>query len=129
MLKAPTCPKVPTFLDRYSAPWDWAQSSISFTDARLAILLKRSMSATPEYRCTTMIAFVAGVIRRSTESGSMHRVLGSTSAKTGIALTPRIVDAEATHDKAGVMTSSPAPTPHASSAIMRLAVPLAAGTQ
>ena len=36
-------------------------------------------------RCTGMIAFVCGVIRRSTSAGSRLSVPGSMSAKTGVA--------------------------------------------
>ncbi|GGY24685.1 hypothetical protein GCM10011289_30380 [Paludibacterium paludis] len=44
-------------------------------------------------------------------------------------MTPSTADAEATQDTAGTITSSPAPTPAPSSAMVRLDVPEAAGTQ
>ena len=48
---------------------------------------------------------------RSTASGSRARVSGSTSTKTGVAPAITMVELEATKEKAGVMTSSPGPTP------------------
>ena len=46
-------------------------------------------------RCTGMIAFVRGVIRAATSSGSRFSVTGSMSAKTGVAPTRAIASAVA----------------------------------
>jgi hypothetical protein len=71
----------------------------------------------------------ARVIARSTAAESRQSVDGSTSTGIGTALTPATVEAFATQVRPGMITSLPAPTPHASSATMRLAVPLEVGTQ
>src|SRR5512143_2594837 len=76
-----------------------------------------------------MMARVRGVIAARTFSTSRHSVLGSTSTMTGRALTFTDAVAGATHVIAGTMTSSPAPTSSDSSAITRLEVPFAVGTQ
>ena len=72
-----------------------------------------------------MIAFVLGVIRAATSSGSRFMVAGSTSAKTGVAPRRAIDSAVAKKVNAGQMTSSPGPIPIASSTRTSASVPLA----
>ena len=75
-----------------------------------------------------MIAFVRGVIFRSTSAGSRLSVTGSMSAKTGVAPMRAIDSAVAKKVKAGQMTSSPRPIPSASSTITSASVPFATPT-
>jgi hypothetical protein len=69
-----------------------------------------------------MIARVREEIAASTASTSMLRVSRSTSTNTGCAPTRNTTFAEAAKLNAGRMTSSPGPTPAASSAISSAAV-------
>jgi hypothetical protein len=62
---------------------------------------------------TPMIAFVFSLIRLSTARGRTLSVRGSQSTNTGVAPTCSTQLAEATKLKAGVITSSPGPTPRA----------------
>src|SRR5262245_5340470 len=70
-----------------------------------------------------MIARVRGEIARFTRAGSTARLSGSTSTNTGVAPAMRIVEVDAMNEKAGVMTSSPGPTPSAARAMRRASVP------
>jgi hypothetical protein len=63
------------------------------------------------------------VIARSTSAGSIVSVRGSTSTKTGRAPAYSIAETVATNVKGTVMTSSPGPTPRASSARCSALVP------
>ena len=70
-----------------------------------------------------MIALVRRVIRRLTESGSMHASAALTSAKTGRAMHATAAYGVAAKVIAGTMTSSPAPTPSALRATSSALVP------
>ncbi len=70
-----------------------------------------------------MTARVRGVIARSVAARSRVYVTGSMSTKTGVAPAIMIVVAEATNENAGVMTSSPGPTPSAVNASRSASVP------
>ena len=83
----------------------------------------RSIGAGWPYRCTATTARVRGVSARSSAAGSSVHVAGSTSTNTGCAPAMRIVEAEATKEKAGVITSSPGRTPTAARASRRASVP------
>jgi len=72
---------------------------------------------------TGMTAFVRRVITDSMASGSRQSV-SSISEKTGIAPASKIPSMVAINVKGGTITSSPAPIPHAASAIRSAAVPL-----
>ena len=87
------------------------------------------MSATWPYRLTGMIARVFGVIAASIRRGSMLQVSGSMSTKTGRAPSSAITSAVAAKVKGVVITSSPAFTPSAISAISSASVPLETVTQ
>ena len=71
-----------------------------------------------------MMAFVRGVINRSTSAGSNVQVPGWTSAITGVAPAWITVLIEAANVRSGTITSSPSPTPNASSARWMATVPL-----
>src|SRR5256712_445478 len=87
-----------------------------------------SMSQGWPYMCTTMIAFVRGVMAASIFAGSMHHVSGSTSTSTGLAPAMITTLAVTMMVKSGMITSSPAPTPIVSSAMWSPTVPLAQAT-
>ena len=74
-----------------AAPKAWAASSIR---GRPNWASSASGAGRPN-RCTGMIAFVFGVIRRSTSSGSRFSDTGSMSAKTGVAPARAIASAVA----------------------------------
>ena len=74
-----------------AAPNACAASSIS---GRPRAASSASGAGRPK-RCTGMIAFVLGVIRAATSSGSRLRVTGSMSANTGVAPTRAIASAVA----------------------------------
>ncbi|AOB37177.1 Uncharacterised protein [Bordetella holmesii] len=76
-----------------------------------------------------MMALVRGVMRDSISATLMLHVSGSTSTKTGTAPSKAITSAVATKVKDVVMTSSPAFTPRAISAMSRASVPEATVTQ
>src|SRR5690606_27066054 len=69
-----------------------------------------------------MIAFVRGETAASTAAGSMHSVSGRTSTRTGRAPTCSTTFAVAAKVSVGTITSSPGPTPSATSATWRPAV-------
>ena len=71
-----------------------------------------------------MIALVRGVIRSAIELASIWKVRESTSANTGVALACSTAKVVADMVSGGTMTSSPGPTPIASSAACMVAVPL-----
>src|SRR5262245_26362808 len=96
---------------------------------RRPMKVRAPRSADCPYRWTGRMALVRGVIRASTWAGSIVYVTGSTSTYTGTA--PQYVMA---HDVAmnvmgTVITSSPGPTPAASSARCRADVPELTATQ
>ncbi|MCY1202653.1 hypothetical protein D9M72_141450 [compost metagenome] len=76
-----------------------------------------------------MMALVRGVILASISETLMLQVSGSTSTKTGTAPSSTMTSAVATNVNEVVMTSSPAFTPSAISAISRASVPEATVTQ
>jgi hypothetical protein len=71
------------------------------------------------------MSFVRAVIAASSADGSMVKVAGSTSTKTGRAPFSKIASPVAMNVLATVTTSSPGPTPKASRARVRASVPLA----
>ena len=75
------------------------------------------------HMCTGMMHLVRGVMAERTASGSNVSV-SSTSTSTGMAPTLRTASKLATKVKVGMITSSPAPTPNAASAVDKAAVPL-----
>ena len=79
----------------------------------LAILHSELISQGRPAKCTGMIAFVFGVIFVSTSCGEIFIVIGSISAKTGLA--PAWIMALMVAQKVSgvVITSSPGPTPAA----------------
>src|SRR4051794_23921445 len=84
----------------------------------------RSGAGRPK-RCTGMIVLVWPESLRSTSAGSRFSVAGSMSAKTGVAPRRAIASAVALNVNAGQITSSPGPTPSASSTRTSASVPLA----
>ena len=82
-----------------------------------------SRSAGCPDRWTGMIAFVRGVTSPATRSGSMFRSVSRTSAKTGVAPVWTITFAVAGQVIGVVITSSPGPTPSATSERCIAAVP------
>ena len=70
-----------------------------------------------------MIARVRGVMRESADAGSRLNVVGSMSAKTGVAPSRATAPAVAKNDIAVVITSSPGPIPSAHSAASSASVP------
>src|SRR5687767_3295142 len=97
--------------------------------ASSARAVSASISAASPCRCTATIARVRGVSLRATAAGSRLYVLGSTSAKTGRPPWWSTACAVAMNDSAGMITSSPRPTPAAASAMCRAAVPLLVARQ
>ena len=71
-----------------------------------------------------MMARVRGVTAASTWSGSMVRVPGRTSTKTGSAPAAMAAYGVAAKVRAGTMTSSPQPIPRALRATSMVTVPL-----
>ncbi len=67
---------------------------------------------------TATIAFVRGVIRARTDSGSRQNVSGSMSANTGIAPCTSAHTADADIVYGETITSSPGPTPAAAAAAL-----------
>src|SRR6186713_1754297 len=82
-----------------------------------------SRSATWPARWTGMIAFVRSLTSSATWSGSMLRSESRTSANTGVAPVWTMTFAVAGQVIGDVITSSPGPTPTASSARCKAAVP------
>src|SRR5215469_14797920 len=74
-----------------------------------------------------MIALVRRVIRRFTDSGSMHALNALTSAKTGRAMHATAAYGVAANVIAGTITSSPGPMPKALSATSSALVPEVVG--
>ena len=70
-----------------------------------------------------MMARVRDVTARRTAAGSMLKVTGSMSTKTGVAPTRAIDPAVAKNENVLVMTSSPCPMPSAISAASSASVP------
>ena len=97
---------------------------MSATPCRLAISAKRSIGAGLPHRCTTTMARVREVMRRSTSSGSATSVSGSTSQNTGVPPHCRMGAADAKKVYDGTMTSVPGLTPAAKYALCSDAVPL-----
>src|SRR5579864_6398829 len=82
-----------------------------------------SRSAQRPYRWTGRIAFVFALVRASACRGSILKVSGSMSTKTGLAPSRETVPAVAKKEYAVVITSSPGPTPAAIKAARRASVP------
>src|SRR6266536_5027886 len=83
------------------------------------------MSAGSPCRCTARIAAVREVMLAAAAAGSMLKVTGSMSTKTGTASWCSGARPLAMKLSAGTSTSSPGPTPSANRASARAAVPLA----
>ena len=81
------------------------------------------MSAAWPKRCTGMIAFVRGVIRRAASATSRLKQAGCESTNTGFAPTRSTPPAVAKNVNAGQSTSSPGPIPSAMSASKIASVP------
>src|SRR5262249_50115562 len=77
---------------------------------------------------TATIARVRSLTAASTALGSMFKVAGSTSAKTGVAPSRMKQFADATNESGDVITSSPGPTPAMWQSMCRPAVPLETAT-
>src|SRR5712691_11920026 len=75
-----------------------------------------------------MMHLVRGDSAASARSGSMVKVAGSTSTRTGVAPAPRMAAMVGAHVLAAVTTSWPAPTPSASRARRSASVPLPTAT-
>ena len=76
-----------------------------------------------------MIALVWALIRAWAACGDIDRDIGSISTNTGTAPTLQVAEAQATQVNPGTRTSSPAPTPSASSEMVSAEVPLVTGVQ
>src|SRR5262245_21690486 len=109
----------PILRPRYSLSAAWAASSTS----GMPCVRSGSRSAGWPARSTGTIAFVLSVISSGTRSGSIFRSESRTSAKTGVAPAWTITLAVAGQVIGVVITSSPGPTPTASSARCSAAVP------
>ena len=113
------CQKPPGICEQSSItrrPWRWALSMIA------------SISAMREPRWTGRMARVRSVTAASAAVASMHHDSGSMSTKTGTAPMYIGAAAVATNVSAGMITSSPGPTPAAFSATSSAVVPLAVQT-
>ncbi len=115
--KQPMSPKEPRGLPRKVPPLACATSSTTLTPRRCAISTILSIFAGIPRMCTTMTAFVRGVIFFSKSAGSMVRD-PSTSATMGIARAATTDAHVAKKVYEGTITSSPGPTPIATSAEM-----------
>ena len=115
-LKQVKSANVPTFCPPTVAPSDGAASSTTFSPSPCARSMIAGRSAASPIWSTGMIAFVFGVIAASISSGVVLYVFGSMSTKTGLAPACRIAFAEAMNVNDGQITSSPGPTPAATSA-------------
>jgi hypothetical protein len=93
-------------------------------DTILAIARIVSISADWPNKCTGMMALVRGVMARSIRWGSMLKVSGSMSTKTGRAPVRAMLPAVAKNVNGGQMTSSPGPMPSTMSEQRRASVPL-----
>ena len=87
------------------------------------------MSAHWPYSCTGRITFVLGVRASSSLFGSMVKVRGSTSTKTGLAPAKEMAEQVGTAVSATVATSSPGSTPQARRARWMASVPEPTPTQ
>ena len=103
----------------------WQLSSITKRPCSFAMAMIASMSAVWPNKWTGTMALVFGVIFRLTSAGSMLKVPGSTSAKTGVIPSSATTSTVATKVKEHVMTSSPGFSPKAIMAIWRASVPFA----
>ena len=117
--KQAMCPSVPIGLPPRRAPQAWAQSSIRISLWRSASAFSASRSHGLPARWTAMIAFVRGVIRRATSSGSRLYVSRPRSAKTGTACWNRTPMTVPMSVIGLVITSSPGPIPAAATAMWR----------
>ena len=81
------------------------------------------MSAMLPHICTGITHFVLLVIAARTAAGDKVK-LSSISTNTGIAPILKMASKLATKVNAGIITSSPAPTPSAAIAVVKAAVPL-----
>src|SRR6184192_1270956 len=96
-----------------------------FTSRARASGNSRSSAAICPYRCTGTIARVRGVSAAATAAGSMLKVSGSTSTKTGVPPALWIAPAVAKNVNGVVITSSPGSSRSALSASSSASVPLA----
>ena len=109
---------------RHTAPSDWALSSITFKPCSFATAVSAAISHGCPNRWTGMTTRVRSDTSRATLAGSILKVRGSTSAKTGTPPSSSTVSATAANAKAGTMTSSPRCSPTASSDNRSASVPL-----
>ena len=121
-LHAPAFPIDPTTRPLYTAPNACAQSSISGSPCSSATAFSSSIRAGFPIICTTMIAFVCGVIFARTSSASRLNVR-SISASTGIPRAYTIDEMLAINVNPGTITSSPGPIPSPASAVNNADVP------
>ena len=118
----------PTGRPPSAAPSAWAASSIIGMRRARASAPSASRSAGCPAKSTGSSARVRGVIAASTARGSRHSVSRSTSTSTGRAPTCSIVLTHEAKVQVEVTTSSPGPTPWASSARWRPPVAWASAT-
>ena len=121
--KAAASPRVPACSPFQVAPMAWAASSTTQSPCSLAIALMRSMSAQTPKMCTGSRPTVRGVIAAAMASGSMLKVSGSMSTKTGTPPSRLMAPAVAKKVKGVVMTSSPGFRSRAQRASMRASDP------
>jgi hypothetical protein len=122
-LEKPASPSPPTGRPLYSAPRAWAASSSTKTSRARAACTSGSMSHGNPYMWIGTIARVRGPIAAAAASGAMLAVAASASTNTGVA--PSLTTAESTpmYALAAMTTSSPGPTPSASSVSIVTDVP------
>ncbi|MNR09571.1 hypothetical protein D3C85_1257780 [compost metagenome] len=119
----PILDRLQLFLPLYVAPKLCAASSMTVMPCLSAMALTSSMSPHCPYSETGMMALVRGVILASISETLILQVSGSTSTNTGTAPSSTMTSAVATNVNEVVMTSSPAFTPSAISAISSASVP------
>ena len=117
-------PMLPTSRPLYRPSTHWASSSMTVRLCLAAKCVIGSRSGDNPYNATGMTALLREEMQLSTLLGSRLKVRGSMSAKTGIA--PACSTANEVLDivRGGTITSSPEPTPAATSAECSVAVPL-----
>ncbi len=104
-----------------------ALSSITFKLCLAAISIISSIGAVCPKRCTGTMAFVLGVMALATAAGSIIKVSGNTSTKTGVNPNKAMTSTVAAKVKSAVITSSPGCKPRPIMAICSASVPLAQG--
>ena len=113
-LKHVTSPKLPSRRPPARLPKAWVASSTTRRRRRSASAYSASMRPGSPPKCSGSSAFVFGPTSTAALSGSRPRVASSTSQNTGVAPVATMAWWSATKLKAGVITSSPGPTPAAS---------------